>query len=153
MDRLGGLSFKLFKNYDHVLACVTIKLVKAEVRMSVYWKFKASLLDEKDAQDLISVITRTSLRTLPDMGMMVRVFTNDPGDLGSVPGRVIPKTQKMVLHASLLNTQYYKVRINGSVFHYHPGKRVASSPTPWCCSYQKGSLQITLDKGCQLYFL
>ena len=38
-----------------------------------------------------------------------------PGDLGSVPGRVIPKTQKMVLDASLLNTQHYKVRIKSEV--------------------------------------
>ena len=37
---------------------------------------------------------------------MVRVFANGPGDLGSIPGRVITKTQKMVLDASLLNTQY-----------------------------------------------
>ena len=35
---------------------------------------------------------------------MVRVFANGPGDLGSIPGRVIPKTQKMVLDATLLNT-------------------------------------------------
>ena len=47
--------------------------------------------------------------------MMVRVFANGLGDLGSVPGRVIPKTQKMVLDASLLNTQHYKVRIKGKV--------------------------------------
>ena len=26
--------------------------------------------------------------------MMVRVFANGPGDLGLIPGRVIPKTQK-----------------------------------------------------------
>ena len=30
-------------------------------------------------------------------------------------GQVIPKTQKMVLDASLLNTQHYKVRIKGKV--------------------------------------
>ena len=29
-----------------------------------------------------------------DISMMVRVFANGSGDLGSVPGRVIPKTQK-----------------------------------------------------------
>ena len=29
---------------------------------------------------------------------------NGPGDRGSIPGRVIPKTQKMVLDASLLNS-------------------------------------------------
>ena len=46
---------------------------------------------------------------------MGRVFNNDPGDLGSVPVRVIPKTLKMVLYISLLNTQQYKVRIEGKV--------------------------------------
>ena len=45
--------------------------------------------------------------------MMVRVFTNGLGDLGSIPGQVIPKTQKMVLDAALLNTQHYKIRIKG----------------------------------------
>ncbi len=46
---------------------------------------------------------------------MVRVFANGLGDLGSIPGRVLPKTQKMVLDASLLNTQHYKVWIEGKV--------------------------------------
>ena len=32
-----------------------------------------------------------------------------------MPGRVIPKTQKMVLDAALLNTQHYKVRIKGKM--------------------------------------
>ena len=44
-----------------------------------------------------------------------RVFTNGPGDLGSIPGRVIPKTLKVLLDTSLLNTQPYKVRIKGKV--------------------------------------
>ena len=35
--------------------------------------------------------------------------------LGSIPGRVIPKTLKMVLDTSLLNTQQYKVCIKGKV--------------------------------------
>ena len=47
--------------------------------------------------------------------MMVRVFTNGLGDLCSIPGWVIPKTQKMVLDASLLNTQHYKVQIKSKV--------------------------------------
>ena len=36
-------------------------------------------------------------------------------DRGSIPGQVIPKTQKMVLDASLLNTKQYKVGIQGKV--------------------------------------
>ena len=78
------------------------------------------------------------------------MFANGPGDLGSIPGRVIPKTQKMVLDASLLNTQHYKVRIKGKVEQSREG--VAPSPTNWCSSYRKGSLRVTLDYGRQLYF-
>ena len=44
-----------------------------------------------------------------------RVFANGPGDQGSIPGRVIPKTKKMVLDAALLNTHRYKVCIKGKV--------------------------------------
>ena len=47
--------------------------------------------------------------------LMVRVFANGLGDLGSIPGQVMPKTQKMVLDASVLNTQHYKVWIKGKV--------------------------------------
>ena len=46
---------------------------------------------------------------------MSRVFANGPGDRGSIPGRVIPKTFKMVLDTALLNTQHYKVRIKDKV--------------------------------------
>ena len=56
--------------------------------------------------------------------MMVRVFTNGPGNRGSIP--VLLKTQKMVLDAVLLSTQHYKVRIKG---------KIVPSPTPWCSSY------------------
>ena len=48
-------------------------------------------------------------------GPAVRVFANGPGDLDSIPGRVIPKTLKMVLDTTLLNTQHYKVRFKGKV--------------------------------------
>ena len=46
---------------------------------------------------------------------MSRVFAKGSGDWGSIPGRVIPKTQRMVLDAALLSTQHYKVRIKGKV--------------------------------------
>ena len=47
--------------------------------------------------------------------MMVRLFANGLGDLGSIPDRVIPKIKKKVLDASLLNIQPYKIRIKGKV--------------------------------------
>ena len=35
---------------------------------------------------------------------MVRVFANGPEDRGLIPGRIVPKTQKMVIDGALLNT-------------------------------------------------
>ena len=49
------------------------------------------------------------------MGLMCRMFTNGLWDWGSIPGWVIPKTQKMVLDAGLFNTQYYKLWIKDKV--------------------------------------
>ena len=46
------------------------------------------------------------------IGLVGRVFANSPGDQGSIQ---VPKTFKMVLDTSLLNTQQYKVRIKGKV--------------------------------------
>ena len=50
------------------------------------------------------------------IGLVGRLFTNGLGDLGSISGRIIPKTKKkMVLDTSLLNTQHYKVCIKDKV--------------------------------------
>ena len=43
------------------------------------------------------------------------MFANGPGDRGSILGRVIPKTQKIVLDTASLSTQRYMVRIKGKV--------------------------------------
>ena len=56
-----------------------------------------------------------SMVTLGDICLLKIVFANGPGDLGSIPGRVIPKTLKMELDTTLLNTQHYKVRFKGKV--------------------------------------
>ena len=68
-----------------------------------------------DPGDLGSIPDRVIPKTLKMVGPAVRVFANGPGDLGSIPGRVIPKTLKMVLDTTLLNTQHYKVRFKGKV--------------------------------------
>ena len=52
---------------------------------------------------------------------------NGPRDLGSIAGLVIPKIPKIVLDASLLNTQHYKVRIKGKV--EQPRERSSSLPS------------------------
>ena len=60
---------------------------------------------------LIIIICKHS-RLIDQVG---RVFANGPGDLGSIPGRVVPKTLKMILDTALLDSQQYKVRIKGKV--------------------------------------
>ena len=67
------------------------------------------------------------VRLVPVIDLVGRIFANDLGDRGSIPGCVIPKTLKMVLDTYLLNTQQYKVRIKGK--WSNPGKGVAPSPT------------------------
>ena len=78
-----------------------------------------------------------------------REFANGPGDLGSIPVRVIPMTLKMVLDTVLLTLS--NIRYVSRVKWSNPGKGVASSLTPWCSSCWKGSLRVTLDYGRQLY--
>ena len=53
------------------------------------------------------------------IGLMSGVFANGPGDRGSIPGRVIPKTKKMVLGAALLNTLIGVVAIEKGAFRSH----------------------------------
>ena len=72
--------------------------------------------------------------TVKYIGLVGRVFTNGPGDMGSAPGPVIPKTLKMVLDTALLNTQQYKVYIT-RVKWGNPGKGVVPFRTPRCSSY------------------
>ena len=49
------------------------------------------------------------------IGLFGRVFANDLGDRGSPFRLSHTKDSKMVLDASLINTQHYKVRIKGKV--------------------------------------
>ena len=65
----------------------------------------------------VTMFITSAITITPQMpiGLVGRVFANGSGDRGSIPGRVIPKTQKMVLDAALLCTQHYKVMIKGKV--------------------------------------
>ena len=44
------------------------------------------------------------------------------------------------------------IRYGSRVKWRNPGLGVAPSRTPWCSSYRKGNLRVTLDYGRQLYF-
>ena len=43
------------------------------------------------------------------------MFASSLGDSGSIASLVIPKTQKMVLGAALLDTKYYKEMVKGKL--------------------------------------
>ena len=76
------------------------------------------------------------------IGLAVRVFANGPRDQGSIPGWVIPKTQKWYLMTLCLTLSI--IRYGSRVKWSNPGKGVAPFPTPRCSSYCKGSLRFTL---------
>ena len=59
------------------------------------------------------------------------MFANGPRDQGSIQGRVIPKTEKMVLDDSLLNIKRIKSK------WINPIKRVAPFFTLRCSNYWK----------------
>ena len=59
------------------------------------------------------------------------------------------RLKKIVLDATLLNTQHFKVRIKDKV--EQSGKGVAPYPTPLCSSYLKGRLRVTLDNRSPTY--
>ena len=62
------------------------------------------------------------------IGIIVRVFANGPGDLGSILGRVIPKTQK----------KWYLIPPCLTLSIIRCVSRVKwNSPTPRCSSYRK----------------
>ena len=105
--------------------------------------FNNPLVTVPSAPITISSSSCSSILFLNRLIILVgREFANGPGDLGSIPSHVIPKTLKMVLDIR------YVSRVKWS----NPGKGVVLSPTPQCSSYWKGSLPFALDYGCQLYF-
>ena len=72
------------------------------------------------------------------------------GNQGSIAGWLIRKTQKMLVRPCItFNIIRYESKVRGS----SPGNGVTPSPTPWCSSYWKGSLRVTLDESHQLYFI
>ena len=75
---------------------------------------RVQILDQADYMYLY-IFFMFSFYNQPALSPSSRVFTNDPGDLGSILGRVTPKILKTVLDTSLHNTQHYKIRIKGKV--------------------------------------
>ena len=85
------------------------------------------------------------------IGPVGRVFANGPGNLGSIPGRVI---QKKLLKWHLVPPclTLSNIRYVSRIKWINPTKRVAPFPTPRCSSYWKESILVALNYGHQLYF-
>ena len=66
----------------------------------LWWGFKG-VQEEIPSKIIFDIMKSYSNRPV---GLLGRVFTSGPGDRGLIPGRVLPKTQKLVLDATLLNT-------------------------------------------------
>ena len=83
------------------------------------------------------------------IGLLGKVFANGSRDQGSIPSRVLPKTQKMVLDISLITFSIIRhvSRVKWSI----PRKGVVPFPTPQCSSYQKGNLLGALNYDRQIY--
>ena len=102
---------------DHFPTPEKCKFLTAAIGLLLLWNSLRTYFTLWDSMSCFLIMCTLHVMFLNYVyfGLGVRVFANGPGDLGSIPGRVIPKTQKMVLDASLLNTQHYKVRIKGKV--------------------------------------
>ena len=101
------------------------------------WELKVTLLRNIKSDRMTFIEQKFTLKKVTEspnfietemIGLMSRVFAFGLGDQGSILGQVIPKTQKMVLDATLLNTQHYKVSIKGKVEQSREGVAPYSTP-------------------------
>ena len=87
--------------------------MNTQIGKNVNHKFSWDNLSNRNGENLTDFMlenrltwlnTKYQKRKTMDLILMSRVFANSQGDRGSIPDRVIPKTQKMILDAALLNT-------------------------------------------------
>ena len=109
----------LFGGFSLFVLTITIPVHQVEILLYVFIaKLLLLLLLLFDFQIYLCFLTLLHrVFTLDEerISLEGRVFANGPGDPCSILCRVIPKTFKMVLDTSLLNTQQYKVRVRGKV--------------------------------------
>ena len=129
-------SLKYQVNPSRVNLCQEVRKSSSNLHF-VYWFLKRGFLTQFY---WIRIFFKSS-------SSLYGTITDGPGNLGSIQGRVIPKTLKMVPDNSLHNTLQYKVRIKGKV-----EQSWERSSTLSCSSDLKGSILIALNYGRQIYF-
>ena len=110
------------------LFCFLFFVFSPSIVMSLFWFVSWSVFSSRSNILLRDFFLDTKFKTLCKFfkiqivdvetcgrQLVERGFDNSLGDLGSIRGHVIPNTLKMVLDTSLLNTQQYKVRIDGKL--------------------------------------
>ena len=123
----------MFPNLDFVLWKVAVFVVYANEMTWIRWKIllrksigdflcqlsslvmKSPTWSSNPGRDGVRSLLPFAAGHMGSLALMGRGFANEPEDLGSIPGRFIPKTLKMVLDTPLLNTQQYKVRVKNKV--------------------------------------
>ena len=100
----------LLKTMEH---CLLYLILFSQVSLLVFLYQEIEKIKSKMINKQCSIVFNKTCLNIYIIGSVGRVFANGPGDLGSIPGRVIPNTFKMVFDTSLLNTQQYKVCIEG----------------------------------------
>ena len=131
----------MVRNFISREANVVLKIYETLIRPHIEYCILAQVPISRDENwgvilrlDGIQRIVRKIIKRIKDYSYRERLkrlglttlLTNGSGDQGSIPGRVMLKTQKMVLDASLLNTQHYKVWLK--VKWSNPRKGVAPFP-------------------------
>ena len=112
-------------------------MLSKEVSRTIFWVFDMTRpgIETRSPGPLANTLTARLMDRA--IGLMSRVFTNDPGDRGSIPGPVIPKTQKWYLMPPgvTLSIIRYGLRVKWN----NPGKEETPFPTHRCNSYWKGA--------------
>ena len=139
-DLVISLYFKIPENYVRIPNCADTSCLYGQIK--VFCTIPSGLPTQP---------RRVFAYTLLALVCCIRLLAYGQGDQRSFPGHVIPKTLKVVLDTSLFNTQQYKVRIKIKV--EQPGKGVAPSLKPRCCSYWKRILLVAFDYSRQLLFI
>ena len=128
-------------NILHIFIWFQILLFNTNNLYRSLWVVREALIDTKQLKIQVSIF---------NIVICIQLFACGLGDLGSILRRVIPKTLKWYLIPLCLTLS--NIRYVSRVKRSNHGKGVAPSPTPWCSSYWKGSLLVTLDWGRQLFF-
>ena len=132
--------------YSYLILIIYAQSYKVTILINIHLIFTDGF---EDSNLILIIYTQLYFNYNRAIGIMVRVFTNGLGNQVSIPGWVIPKTQKLYLMPPYLTLSI--IRYGSRVKWNNPGNGVAPSPTHLSSSYCKGRLRVTLVYSHQHY--